>query len=103
MLQRLDKILSNSGRLTRSQARDALKAGRVAVYGETVRDGAAKFDPETAPVTLDGAPVAGGNGGAFAEQACRLCDRDPRFPIPYGDGSAAVCLPEAGGPGGKAG
>ena len=60
MLQRLDKILSNSGRLTRSQARDALKAGRVAVYGETVRDGAAKFDPETAPVTLDGAPVAGG-------------------------------------------
>lgn len=82
MLQRLDKILSNSGRLTRSQARDALKAGRVAVYGETVRDGAAKFDPETAPVTLDGAPVAGGTVVLILNKPAGYvtATRDARFP-----------------------
>ena len=82
MLQRLDKILSNSGRLTRSQARDALKAGRVAVYGETVRDGAAKFDPETTPVTLDGAPIAGGTVVLLLNKPAGYvtATRDSRFP-----------------------
>ena len=42
MLQRLDKILAGSGLLTRSQAKEALRAGRVQVDGVPARDGAAK-------------------------------------------------------------
>ena len=53
MLQRLDKVLSGSGLVTRSQARDALRAGRVLVNGIPARDGAAKVDPEADCVTLD--------------------------------------------------
>ena len=45
MLQRLDKILAGSGLLTRSQAKEALRAGRVQVDGVPARDGAAKVDP----------------------------------------------------------
>lgn len=60
MLQRLDKILANSGLLTRSQARDALRAGRVRVDGAAVLDGAAKVDPEGSVICLDGTPLTGG-------------------------------------------
>lgn len=54
----------------------------VAVYGETVRDGAAKFDPETAPVTLDGAPVAGGTVVLILNKPAGYvtATRDARFP-----------------------
>lgn len=60
MLQRLDKILAGSGLLSRSQAREALRAGRVQVHGIPVRDGAEKVDPEQVQVTLDGVAVTGG-------------------------------------------
>ncbi|MCI6728842.1 MAG: rRNA pseudouridine synthase [Clostridiales bacterium] len=61
MLQRLDKVLSGSGLVTRSQARDALRAGRVLVNGIPARDGAAKVDPEADCVTLDGQKLTGGH------------------------------------------
>lgn len=60
MLQRLDKILAGSGLLSRSQAREALRVGRVQVNGVPVRDGAEKVDPEQVQVTLDGVAVGGG-------------------------------------------
>lgn len=60
MRQRLDKILSGSGLVTRSQAKDALKAGRVWVNGSPVGDGSVKADPETDEIILDGRPVQGG-------------------------------------------
>ena len=61
MLQRLDKVLSGSSLVTRSQARDALRAGRVLVNGIQARDGAAKVDPEADCVTLDGQKLTGGH------------------------------------------
>lgn len=60
MLQRLDKALSNTGLLTRSQARDALKVGRIQCDGVTVRDGAMKVDPEAQVITLDGEQIFAG-------------------------------------------
>lgn len=61
MRQRLDKILSNSGLVTRSQARDALKAGRVLVNGSPVGDGSVKADPDSDEISLDGQPVRVGS------------------------------------------
>lgn len=60
MLQRLDKALSNTGLLTRSQAKDALKAGRIQCDGVIVRDGAVKVDPEVQAITLDGERISVG-------------------------------------------
>lgn len=60
MKERLDKLLANTGLVTRSGARDALKMGRVQVDGITVRDGAGKYDPQMQIITLDGAPIASG-------------------------------------------
>ena len=39
---RLDKLLSNLGVASRAGCRELLKAGRVQVDGQTVRDGAAQ-------------------------------------------------------------
>ena len=52
-MERLDKILSNYGGLTRSDAKQALKAGRVKVNGAVIKDPAVKA-AETDEVTLDG-------------------------------------------------
>ncbi len=60
MKQRLDKILSGTGLVTRSEAKDALKAGRVKINGIPARDGAAKVDPDTDTITLDGQPISAG-------------------------------------------
>jgi 16S rRNA pseudouridine516 synthase len=57
---RLDRILSNLGYATRSEARALVQAGRVAVDGRTVRDPSAKAEPAT--VTLDGEPLEAPNG-----------------------------------------
>ncbi len=57
MLQRLDKVLANSGLVTRSGAKDALKMGRVRVNGSPVKDGAGKVDPERDEITLDGQKI----------------------------------------------
>lgn len=54
---RLDRFLSNATALTRAQAQRALRAGRVTVEGETVKQGAALI-PLDAQVLLDGEPVA---------------------------------------------
>jgi len=53
---RLDRFLSHAVGLTRSEVQRAVRAGRVAVAGATVRDPAVKV-AEGAAVTLDGAPV----------------------------------------------
>ncbi len=58
-MERLDKFLAACGVGSRSQAKDFLKAGRVAVDGATVRDGAQKIDPQSQRITLDGAPLGG--------------------------------------------
>lgn len=50
---RLDKLLSNLGVASRTGCRELLKAGRVQVDGQTVRDGAAQVS-EKAAVLLDG-------------------------------------------------
>ena len=52
-MERLDKILSNYGGLTRSDAKQALKAGRVKVNGAVIKYPAVKA-AETDEVTLDG-------------------------------------------------
>jgi 16S rRNA pseudouridine516 synthase len=56
-MQRLDKILSEAGVASRKELKTILRAGRVQVNGQVVRDGAEKFDPETAEIQLDGTPV----------------------------------------------
>ena len=55
---RLDKFLCDCGIGTRSQVKQILKAGRVMLDGQAVRDGSAKFDPAVQVVTLDGQPLA---------------------------------------------
>ncbi len=58
-MQRLDKFLCDSGIGTRSQVKDILKRGRVALDGWPVKDGSLKFDPEKSVVTLDGDILGG--------------------------------------------
>lgn len=50
---RLDKLLSENG-LSRKQACQVIRAGRVRVDGEVVRDAAHTLDADTVRVTLDG-------------------------------------------------
>ena len=68
--------------LTRSQAKEALRAGRVQVDGVPAWDGAVKVDPETAQVTLDGATVAGGTVVLLLNKPAGYVTstRDPRDP-----------------------
>ncbi len=53
----LDRALSRTGACSRSQARDAIAAGRVQVNGRTVRDPDAWVEPGRDRLFLDGAPV----------------------------------------------
>ena len=53
-LQRLDKLLSDSGHFTRSEARNAIRAGRVRVNGVAVRKPEQKYDADTDAITVDG-------------------------------------------------
>ena len=55
-MERLDKRLAATGRWSRKEARELIRAGRVAVDGAPCRAPEAKVG-ETAPVTVDGAPV----------------------------------------------
>ena len=61
---RLDKILADTGRWSRSEARVLIRAGRVTVAGVPLRRPEEKADPERDAVCVDGAPCAG--GGACA-------------------------------------
>ena len=54
---RLDRILSEAGLVTRSEARRAVAAGRASVDSAVVTSPDAKFDPETADIRFDGIPV----------------------------------------------
>ena len=53
-MTRLDKLLADSGTVSRSEAKLLLRAGRVTVDGVTARSAAEKYDPETATVRVDG-------------------------------------------------
>lgn len=58
-LVRLDKILTDTGICSRSQAREIIRRGRAAVNGIPCADPAEKFDPEAVSFTVDGEPVDG--------------------------------------------
>jgi len=55
---RLDKLICDTTALSRSEARCAIKAGRVTVCGAAIKSPEAKADPEHEMVTLDGRAVA---------------------------------------------
>lgn len=56
-MQRLDKILSEAACGSRKELKAAIRAGRVTVDGDVVRDEARKFDEQSAEILLDGSPV----------------------------------------------
>lgn len=56
-MQRLDKILSEAGTGSRRELKALIRAGRVTVNGQTVREEAEKFDESAVSVAIDGAPV----------------------------------------------
>ena len=58
-MERLDKFLCDSGAGTRSQVKVIIKAGRVTVDGVVQKDSAAKVDPQTQCVCLDGEQLRG--------------------------------------------
>jgi len=53
-LVRLDKILTDTGLCSRSQAREMIRRGRVGVDGGTETDPARKLDPDAVRLTVDG-------------------------------------------------
>lgn len=53
-MTRLDKILTDTGRCSRSKAKELIRAGSVRVNGAVVTDAAAKFDPEAVIVSVAG-------------------------------------------------
>ena len=57
MLMRLDKFLTHTATLSRSEAARAARAGRLTVNGKLVRDCSQKLDPDADTVTLDGETV----------------------------------------------
>jgi len=63
-LVRLDKLITDTGACSRSQARELIRRGRAAVDGAAVTDPAAKFDPERSAITLDGR-LLGGTGHLY--------------------------------------
>lgn len=62
--KRLDKLITDTGLCSRSQARDRIRAGGVSVDGVVVRDAAAKFDSDIVTVLVDGQPI-GGSGHLY--------------------------------------
>lgn len=57
-MERLDKILANTGRWSRKEVRELVRAGRVTVDGITARAPEEKYDP-AAQFVVDGAPISG--------------------------------------------
>ncbi len=56
-VERLQKILSNAGLVSRRVAEELILAGRVAVNGEVKDTLGARADPEIDEITVDGVPV----------------------------------------------
>ena len=54
---RLQKLLADAGLASRRAAEELIRAGRVAVNGETVTQLGTQVDPATARVTMDGKVV----------------------------------------------
>ena len=54
---RLDKFLSVTGTLSRSEAKRAIRAGRVSVGGAAAKSGELQLDPENQIVRLDGREI----------------------------------------------
>ena len=54
---RLDKFLSETGMLSRSESKKAAKSGRITVNGIPVRDTSAHISPENDIVALDAETV----------------------------------------------
>ena len=82
-LVRLDKILTDTGLCSRSQAREIIRRGRAAVNGAPCADPAAKFDPEAVSLTVDGEPIDG-PGHIYImlnkQSGVLTATRDPRKP-----------------------
>ncbi len=57
MLMRLDKFLTHTGTLSRTEAAKAAKNGRITVDGRPVRDTSLKIDPDKCVVALDGEDI----------------------------------------------
>lgn len=58
-LERLDKILSGTGRWSRREVKDLVRAGRVTADGAVVRRPEEKFDRAATVLAVDGEPVDG--------------------------------------------
>ncbi|WP_101875362.1 pseudouridine synthase [Lachnoclostridium edouardi] len=58
MMIRLDKFLTETGSLTRSQAKEAAKKGRILVNGEAEKKTDRKIDPEKDEIVLDGKRIS---------------------------------------------
>lgn len=56
-MERLDKRLANTGKWSRKEARELIRAGRVCAGGAVCRAPERKVD-EAAPVAVDGVPIA---------------------------------------------
>ena len=54
---RLDKLLADTGRWSRKEARELLRQGRVTVNGAVMRQGDQKADPEGEEIRVDGGPL----------------------------------------------
>lgn len=55
--ERLAKVIAATGLTSRRQAEEWIRAGRVAVNGQTVREVALRVDPHKDEVTVDGKPL----------------------------------------------
>lgn len=82
-LVRLDKLLSDTGECSRSQARERIRAGRVTVDGRAVTDPGTRIDPDVSRVALDGAET-GDRGHLYImlhkPAGLLTATRDPRKP-----------------------
>ncbi len=56
-MERLDKMITSQGTMTRSEAGRAIRSGRVTVDGMVCREPAKKYDPTAHTVAVDGRPL----------------------------------------------
>ena len=82
-LMRLDKLISDTGECSRSQARERIRAGRVSADGKVVTDPGARVDPDVSRIAVDGREV-GDTGHLYImlnkPAGVLTATRDPRKP-----------------------